>query len=350
MTRTAEHPVATSTIGPACPLIALNVPQAGGTTLSMALVAAFGEAHRTLYGSDRHKGLHVLRDDDASVICGHFAYGVHRWMTRPACYVSIVREPVDRILETYLLTRAHRRRTLDFLRKVDASMEHVYAKWSRLEGVGRLLASHGKRPSDLGSYRAAKEWKQASFAERFELAGLPEYLADFMPWLESEDTLEGFLDCPSAELDNGMTRRFSGFGVAPEPCPPEALEEALRNIDAAFSMIGLYEELEASLRETGEMFGIEALGQDLDPHQRAGNPAAIEVPPALRDRIAEMNALDLELYSALRERFQRQRRDAARPRVVDPEGRNDLATIPLWKGVGGMQAVLRGSGCAMCGD
>jgi hypothetical protein len=45
--------------------------------------------------------LAVLRRPDVEVISGHFTYGLHRFLDRPAVYITILRDPVDRVLSLY---------------------------------------------------------------------------------------------------------------------------------------------------------------------------------------------------------------------------------------------------------
>jgi hypothetical protein len=44
---------------------------------------------------------HALARDDINAIIGHFPFGIHRFVPKPTTYVTLIREPVDRVVSLY---------------------------------------------------------------------------------------------------------------------------------------------------------------------------------------------------------------------------------------------------------
>lgn len=48
-----------------------------------------------------HSSIRTLLRDDLRAVMGHFFFGLHRRVTRPATYVTLLREPVERVVSLY---------------------------------------------------------------------------------------------------------------------------------------------------------------------------------------------------------------------------------------------------------
>ena len=142
----------------------------------------------------------VLRDTNKRVYAGHFPFGLHQWLSRPSCYMAIVRKPLDRILSLYYYTIQYR-----------------------------------------ASIRLARKETGQTIQQLFDNRIATDFYVDFIPWINGEQTLSRFLRCISPELDNGMVRRFSGIGMDSYPCPGEALGLAKENIRNYYSVVGVQE-------------------------------------------------------------------------------------------------------------
>jgi hypothetical protein len=97
-------------------IIYVHVPKCAGITLATAL--------RSCYGKENILNLHTLDKplreeietvpqhvlDQARLILGHVHYGIHEFLSGRCLYVTLLREPVDRVLSLYkyiLRDRAH---------------------------------------------------------------------------------------------------------------------------------------------------------------------------------------------------------------------------------------------------
>lgn len=282
------------------PLIFMHIPKTGGMSMFTAFTAHWGTHIADLYNvSPRNAPLaqQALQDPAKALFCGHYAFGLHQWMTRPAYYASVLREPVARLESLY----------------------HYCLP---------ILNVHRKRLQELGGDLA-------------RLAAQPrisDFYLDFGPWLTGEPTPEAFFASPSAELDNGMVRRFSGFGMNPAPCPASALAQAKQNIEASFSVVGLLERYPETLQLMAQTFGL----PDLNAHHVNANKEKANKAPlseGILQKIRDMNQLDLALYDWVCARFDSQ---LAQPRPavqLAGGGRTDVAAMPLWRAVG--QSPLR---------
>lgn len=278
------------------PLLFMHIPRTGGMSLFTAFCARFGKRIGDLYDVsplDAQEAARLIRAPNLSIYCGHFCFGLHEWFDRPTCYASVVRHPVERMISLYYYLNVYRRR------------------------IRRL----------------ARE-KKVTPAELFGDGSVPDYYADFLPWLEGENRLETFLACPSAELENGMVRRFSGVGLAVGPCVADALERAQEVIETCFSIVGVFERFACTLERFKKTFGwpwLEAQPVNARPRLQPDVPAVTEKDKA---RIAEMNRLDMALYEWVMHRFDHRVRPGRTPVFVPGGKRSDFAQVPLWKAVG----------------
>lgn len=89
-------------------LIFLHIPKAAGTTLHKIIERQFGpEVTFSLSGTDAPTsikefiGLSEAKRQHIKVLKGHMPYGLHRYLCRPATYITMLRDPIDRIISHY---------------------------------------------------------------------------------------------------------------------------------------------------------------------------------------------------------------------------------------------------------
>lgn len=183
-------------------LIFVHILKAAGTTLNHLLEVQFAPQESFATSSTQRYPGNTLNDFEAldkeqlakiRLLNGHMGFGLHRHLPRPAVYVTMLREPVERVLSHY--------------------------------SFDRTLAG-----SPVYEYLQSGE---------MDLKGYVRYYAD------------------AAEMDNLQTRMIAGnwhkrgFG----PCSPQMLEEAKRNLRDRFAVVGLAEHFDASYLLLKRHFG-----------------------------------------------------------------------------------------------
>jgi hypothetical protein len=92
-------------------LIFLHVPKTAGATLTVILVRHYPQEATFLIGGP---GRPTLKDFEAlplherarfTCLAGHVAFGVHRLLPGPARYITMLRDPVDRLVSLYYYVR-----------------------------------------------------------------------------------------------------------------------------------------------------------------------------------------------------------------------------------------------------
>jgi len=279
-----------------CPLIFTHIPKTGGMSMFAAMCEHHGMKMADLYNisirdTDKAPVEKLLTDQEKSVFAGHFPFGLHEWLSRPSCYMAIVRKPLDRIISLYYYSIQFREITL----------------------------------------KAREEW--TSFQALFDNRIVPDFYVDFLPWIQGEQTQTKFLRCLSAELDNGMVRRFSGFGLNAKPCPKEALGEAKRNIERYYSLVGVQEQFQDTMDLVSIMFDVNLTEYHINKGVKK-NDTEEKLTLKIRQRINEMNRLDNDLYQWVVNRFNKKLLNPGEPIIVPGGGRTDYGQMKLWHAIG----------------
>ena len=286
------------TISRSSPLIFLHIPKCGGMSLFSALSETFGPQIADLY-DDSQRSLGRVRlklaDTTKSVYCGHFSLGLHEWIGREASYVSFVREPMSRLKSLY-----------------SYCVPTLKGKFNPARGV--------------------------SIEEMHKRLDFPDFFLDFPACIKADYSPEAFFASPSAELENGMVRRFSGKGLSPEPCTEADLERAKRNIETFFSFIGLTERYDESINRLAELYGIKGLREKKvnvgKPEKDTGSEVVFS--EDLLTKIRSMNVYDISLYQWICEKFD-SRASFRTVKTIPVAKRRSSPTIPLWRSVGSAQ-------------
>jgi hypothetical protein len=90
-------------------LIFLHLPKTAGTTLARILDRQYRlAAVLRLYHSSSGAELATMPQAELErvrVIMGHFKFGAHQFLSRPSCYVTVLREPIERVISHYFSVR-----------------------------------------------------------------------------------------------------------------------------------------------------------------------------------------------------------------------------------------------------
>jgi hypothetical protein len=91
-------------------VIFMHLPKTAGSTLSRIMGRQYPAAGvLRLYDSGTGVELGSLskdRLDALRVVVGHFCFGAHQFVSRPCAYVTVLREPVDRVISHYYFVRS----------------------------------------------------------------------------------------------------------------------------------------------------------------------------------------------------------------------------------------------------
>lgn len=188
--------------------------------------------------------------------------------------------------------------------------------------INRLLEKHG-RTIHIGDFANVPDLSGADYVTGHMPAGLCARNFTFLrhpvdrvisdwhyiqrsrhPLRDRCASLADYLDCRDTFMnDNGMVRRLARYDWAETSHPPfwwqriphgqvtrEHLEQAKQTLDACF-FVGLFDRFADDVARLAIYLGWQTVEA---PHLNASTYS--EEPQAIRDRIAERHALDLELY------------------------------------------------------
>jgi hypothetical protein len=99
------------------------------------------------------------------------------------------------------------------------------------------------------------------------------------------------------ELDNDQTRRVAGIDPKFGGCTRSLLEKAKSNIEQHFSLLGVTERFEDTLRVAADVLGWSTRPEVVKLLVNQRRQSASSISPRTKEAILERNALDLELYS-----------------------------------------------------
>jgi hypothetical protein len=238
-------------------ILYIHIPKAGGTTLADLIYGQLrasardsGESEedgwlnskvfhypsgyvRGPYRHDMDRIRRVLPRHDLKAVLGHFLFGIHQSLTRPASYVTMLRHPVQRALSLYHFEKI------------------VEANFGDHQGI--------RMPADT--------------------------------------TLEAFMEEPPfKDVDNGQVRRISGCWPEIGGCTRAMLNRAKENLRRHFAVVGITEHFDETLLLLRHVFSwdddIFYYPKNTNP-DRAAMP---HLQQETFDAILEHNALDYELY------------------------------------------------------
>ena len=164
-------------------LIFLHIPKTAGTTLNRIIERQYSpfeiftiNPYRIKASVEKLKRLPEKRRRRLRVVRGHLSYGIHEFLPQKATYITILRDPVARVLSAYhfVLRRPlhplHRRLKRERLRVEDCL--RLFSHFQNLQC--RLIAGvEDTRPSDERLLEIAKDNLTKAFGaigicERFE--------------------------------------------------------------------------------------------------------------------------------------------------------------------------------------
>lgn len=244
-------------------IIFLHIPKTAGTTLHRIIERQYSADRIHSFGSDAQgavrdfKSMPEARRAEIKVLKGHMAFGLHEFLPQPSAYIGMLRHPTERVVSYYY---------------------HI------LRNPGHYLHQH------VVSHQ-----------------------------LSLKDVVSGEL---TPDLDNGQVRLVSGVWneVPCGSCFPRMLDQAKRNVEEHFAVMGLVEEFDASLMLLMRAFGwrwynLLYVRANVAPDRPTRQDLSQDTLAVIR----QYNELDLALYDFARDAFEAQKGDcgylAARLRV-----------------------------------
>jgi hypothetical protein len=230
------------------PLIFMELPLVHAPRLTYAIVSRYGASARFGFTGDERqyaafRAMPVEERGRFDLLHGHVHYGVHRWLPVPATCITLLRDPVDRIISYYC-----------FVRRTPGHQMH-----QELRAAGWSLPQFAGEPPN---------WETDN---------------DQVRWL--------------AEIEHGR--------VPPGEVSRGMLEEAKWNLQNGIAVLGLLERLEESISCMRAALCWHDLCRDDERKARAERPE-ISLPRRSLQSLRHANRFDLELYEFARERFERQ--------------------------------------------
>ncbi|MFN0131688.1 MAG: sulfotransferase family 2 domain-containing protein [Phycisphaerales bacterium] len=234
------------------PLIFLHIPKAAGTTLEAFICSQYPAARWFRFTGDvenfrEFRGMSAAERGAIDLFTGHVRFGVHAWLDEAATYVTMLRDPVERVVSYYYY--------------ILRSPEHYLHATLRASGLN------------------LHEFVRTRFC--FEIDN------DQVRWLNCMPHVE----------------------VAPGRVTRQMLEEAKVNLATRIACFGLAERFHESIELLRHQLGW-TNGSVERRNATADRPRLDQVPQATISLIRETNALDVELYEFAAATFQ-DRLDAA---------------------------------------
>jgi hypothetical protein len=244
-------------------LIFMHVPKTGGVTLHNVIrryhrpertFEILGESVATVQDSvNRLRAMSETERSAITCIHGHVPFGIHRFLPRPARYLTIMRDPTARMVSDYYFARNTPNHALHTL-------------------------VHEKNMS----------------------------LADFIA-LREEHGLSNLCCRILSEKAN-----WDELAASPRDATPDMLDTARRNIEEHFAVVGLTERFDESLLLIQDAFGWPDVRYERENVTR-DKPKAMTVPADAVKSMQRYHGLDIELYEFARRRFEAQLAQAGAP-------------------------------------
>jgi hypothetical protein len=219
------------------PLIFIHIPKAAGTTLQELILRQYqGGRHYNFTGAaGRYNAFLALSAEERAafdVLLGHVQFGLHQYLPEPATYMTMLRDPLERVISHYHFIRA---RPDHYLHESLRRREFSLREWA------------AEAPLVIDNYQVR--------------------------WL---------ISMPIARIaPRGVTRAM--------------LDEAKWNLEHAFEVVGLLERFEETLTCLGGAFGWKDLCKE-HRNANPKRPSVEEIDPEAIAAILDLNRMDVELY------------------------------------------------------
>ena len=239
----------------------LHIPKTGGTTLKNCIYHQYkadeyyeseegclvdgiyyypGGFHKEPHAAIPAQVIQALKRYDIRAVVGHFSFGMHTYVKRPWTYVTLLRNPVDRVISLYYSCCAY-----------------------------HIRGDKSTQPHEIVS---------------------------------SDISIEDFvLHSSCREADNDQTRRISGLEPEFGACSLSTLDKAKDNLRRYFSVVGVTEYFDETVILIKRTLGWARAPYYLPSLVNKDRPATAGLPQKSINTILEHNELDTKLYEFAKE-------------------------------------------------
>ena len=213
-----------------CPLIFVHMFKAGGTSLRRVIRKQFHEAKVCLLNgnfaeSNAWRALPQEERDTFDLVIGHQHYGHHEFLSQRASYMTMLREPVDRVLSFYFYVKRFKDHYLYNHGFTDETALEEFVENERFIALDniqtRLLNQQPVKHHPFGSVDEEMFAVALANLERIERVGVVERMDEFLEVLR---VAEGWT-IPEAPVKNRTDNRPK---VGDQP---EAVLERIRELN-----------------------------------------------------------------------------------------------------------------------
>lgn len=221
-------------------VIFLHIPKAAGTTLQQIINRHYPKSERYAFDADAEASIAAFKalpeetKRQYRLISGHMGFGLHQYMSQPTTYITILRDPVERVISYY--------------HHILRNPPHYLYDWARKNNV------------------------------------------DFEKFSESQITTE--IDNGQTRLLAGENYMWT---VPYGECTLDMLTQAKRNLQNHFSVVGIANQFDKTLILLKLTFGWDDLFY-VRANVTKGRPEKKSISPTAQANIERDNQFDIQLY------------------------------------------------------
>lgn len=158
-------------------VIFLHLPKAAGSTLNRVIAQQYApaEIYQTAGKALPIIGTELAANPRVRLIAGHIGFGVHTLLAGPFTYITVLRDPVERMLSHYhfarkLATHPLHAEIANGLSLVDAArrLANLQTRYLADESVRGTSESTGRDALESAKGNVSRHFAVAGLAERFE--------------------------------------------------------------------------------------------------------------------------------------------------------------------------------------
>jgi hypothetical protein len=251
-------------------VIFLHLPKTAGTTVNRLIEweYRFSEMYSIdpvlfKWSAARLRKLPPERLKKIRMFKGHMLFGLHEVLSQPATYITVLRDPVDRVISAFYFMRSHKLHPLYWkLRRENWTLEDFVRRYQRENVQAKIIAgSDYEAPCTPEILEKAKE----NLRRHFSVVGLSERLQESLALMKLRfgwklSSYSSFNvtrsrpkkdDLPKATLD--LIHEKNAFDIELYECGREIFEDAVKcNATEVKRIAG---ELEAARMRSQALFG-----------------------------------------------------------------------------------------------